>query len=318
MAILLAQPSVKDVRPVDPVLTNLSIGFRNERFLWDRIAPPASVLQKSGTYMIYTRDFWFRRQRGAVRAENGEYLRVGYGVTNATYSAIERGFEKALGDPERKASQTPEQLEMVDVAFLTNLLQLEMEKDIAAETFVSGKWGTDTTLAGANQWSDYASSDPIKDSDVASRTIRRNTGAKPNTLFVGALAWEKLKEHPLILDKYKHTQKGVMTPELVAAVLEIGELIVGDTVENTAAEGGTFAGADLWTDNVLFLVRNAPGLGVGNGAYTFIWDERGNVPWAIEQYRDERIRSEVSRIFTHYVPKVVSAQHGYLYLDAVA
>ncbi len=311
-------PTINDVRPVNPVLTDLSIGFKNERFLWDKIAPAKESSEKSGTFIVYTRDYWFRRVTGGKRAPDGTYTRVGYGVTSDTFNCLERGFEKLLDDATRKASQTPEELSVMDLQFLTNLIQMELEKDIAAACFVTSVWGTSTTLSGTGQWSDFDVSDPIANCETAKRTIRRNTGAKPNVLFLGALAWEKLKEHPLILDKYKHTQKAIMTEELVAAVLGLDELVVGDSVENTAAEGGTFAGADIWTDNALFLVRNNPGLGVANGAYTFIWNEAGNVPWAAETYREDKSRGDVQRVFTHYVPKIVSAQHGYIYLDCVA
>jgi len=315
-------PTIKDVRVVDPVLTDLSIGFKNKRFLWDQIAPIAKRDQQSGTFFIYTRDYWFRRLAGAMRAPGGPYTRVGYGVSTSTYSTKERGFEKPLDDSIRNASQTPEDVAVTDTKFLTNLLELELEKDVAAGMFVTSVWGTTTTLTGTNQWSDFDNSDPIANADTAKRTIRRNTGAEPNILFVGALAWEKLKEHPLILDKYKHTQKGIMTPELVAAVLGVESLVVGDSIENTAAEKtpgtASFTGADIWTDNALFLVRNNPTLEVATGAFTFIWDEVGNVPWAVQKYRDENVRSDVTRVFTHYDPKIVSSQHGYIYLDCVA
>lgn len=314
----MALPTSNDVRLVDPVLTNLSIGFKNERFLWPMIAPVSEQEQASGTVPIYTRDYWFRRQTGARRAAAGPYTRTGWGISSTTYDAIERGFERPLDDPTRAKSQLPEDMQITDVRFLTNLMELEMEKDVAAAAFITGVWGTSTTLSGGDQWSDYANSDPIANADTAIRTIKRNTGARVNTMFVGLLGWEKLKEHPLILDKYKHTQKAIMTEAMVADVLGVGELIVGDSVENSAAEGQDFTGADIWTDNALFLVRNAPQLGVANGAYTFVWNEKGNVPWAIETYRDETVRSEVTRIFTHYDIKIVSSQHGYIYLDSVA
>ena len=314
----MAQPTKRAVHPIDPVLTNLSIGFKNDRFLWDKIAPVSEQAQQSGTLPIYTRDFWMRRALGGKRAEGAPYTRTGYGVTTTTFTALERGFEKPLDDVVVAANLFGDDPEKLATAFVTNLIQLELEKDIAAACFITGVWGTSTTLAGTNQWSDYDNSDPIANADTAKRIIKRNTGAKPNVLFVGLTAWEKLKEHPLLVDKYKYTQKGILTPELVAAVLEIEELVVGDSVENTAAEGATYVGADIWTDNALFLVRNNPGLLVANGAYTFMWNERGNIPWAIETYRDEPVRSDVVRAFTHYDPKIISAQHGYIYLDCVA
>ena len=313
-----ALPTGRDVRPVDPVLTNLSFAFKNARFLHPAIAPYAEVSERTGTYFIYTRDFWLRRQEGAVRAADAPYLRVGYGVETATYSTVEIGYEKLLGDPIKAASQTPESLQMMDLQFLTNLIQLELEIRAAAELFVTGIWGTSTTLTGNDQWSDYANSDPIANADTAIRTILRNTGSRPNVGFVGLVGWERLKEHPLITDKYKHTQVGIMTPQLVAAALGLEEIVVGDSVRNTGAEGAPFVGADIWTDNFLFLTRNQPGLGVANGAYTYIWNERGNFPWAVDNYRDEERRGDVTRVFTHHDFVLTSSQHGYLYLDVAA
>ena len=57
---------------------------------------------------------------------------------------------------------------------------------------------------------------------------------------------------------------------------------------------------------------------VPNASLSLMWNERGNIPWAVEQYRDDVHRSDVIRVFTHVVPKVLSAQHGYRYADLVA
>ncbi len=172
----MAQPTRSDVRPVDPVLTNLSFGFKNEKFFWEVVAPPVEVGEQSGTYFSFDRDYWLRRQLGADRAAGTPYLRVGYGVSTATYKALERGFERPLDDKIRAASQTPEDLQVVDTEFLTQLIQLELEKDVAAAVFATGKWGTDKTLSGTNQWSDPAISDPVTDVQLARNTVKQNTG----------------------------------------------------------------------------------------------------------------------------------------------
>ena len=313
-----AQPSLADLRPVDPVTTGLSIASRNTDYAWDKLAPVMEVAEKSGTIPIYTASYWFRRQEGAERAAEGPYNRVGYGTSTTTYDCVEIGFEKPIGDVVRAGSQFPDDQEEVAAQFLANLIQLELEKRVAAAMFVTGVWGTSTTLTLTDQWSDFDASDPIAKADTAKTTIRRATGAEPNLMFVGALAWEKLKEHPLVLDKYKYTQKGIMTEDMVAAVLGVDELVVGKSVEETGAEGASSSTADIWTDNALFLVANKPGLMVSAGGFTVMWNERGNIPWAVESYRDDTIRSNITRAFTHVDPQIVSSSHGYIYLDCVA
>ena len=318
-------PTAKDLRPVDPILTNLSLGYKNLEFFWDKIAPYVEVPEATGTYFEYLRDYWFRRPEHGVRAPGGTYNRLGFGVTTGTYSVLEYGWEEAVDDVTKGRSQTPEDLEDLATQHLTNSMQLELETQAAAAYFITGVWGTSTTLSTSTpfQWSDYDQSDPMADAWTARRTIRRNTGSEPNRLFIGALAWEKLAEHPLILDKYKYTQTGILTEALVAAALGIEQLVVGKSVSNSAVEKApgtaSFTGADMWTDNALFLkVTDAPALMVPSGAYTIIWNEKGNVPWATERYREEQTRSDIVRIFSHWQMKIIAAQYGYIFLDAVA
>ncbi len=313
-----AEPTLTDLRPVDPVVSNLSIATRNEAFYWDQLAPVMEVGEKSGTIPIYTSGFWFRRQQGAERAAEAPYLRVGYGTTSTTYDTIEYGFEKLLGDPIVAGSQFPDNQEQVAADFIANLIQLEMEKLASAEFFVTGKWNSETTLTSTDQWSDQDASDPVSDINTGRRTIRREVGVNPNLLALGSLAYEQLQEHPLLQDKFKYTTPGPLNESQIAEALGVDEIIVMDSVEETTVQGGAGTRADIWTDNALLLVRNQPGLMVRNGGYMVMWNEKGNIPWSIDTYREEPRRSNVTRGFTHADPKVVSSVHGYLILDVAA
>jgi len=317
-----ALPTQNDLRPVDPVLTDLSISYKNPEFIWDLVAPVVPTDEKSGTFFKWTRDYWFRSMgeaQGSKRAPGGNYTRVAYGVSTDTYETDEYGYEKPTDDPTKASSQAPGNLDSADVAFLTNLLEMDLEVDVAAAFFTSGVWGTDNTLSGTSQWSDYANSDPIGDFKTARSTVRKATGQKPGRAIMGVETWNDLAEHPLILDKYKHTQSGIMTTALVAAALEVDEIVVGETVKNTAKEGLTYVGADVWGDNCLLIPAvNAPALETPAAGYTFMWDEVGNVPWAIQNYRDEEIRSDVTRILTHKTHKVTSSVSGYMFIDTSA
>ncbi|MCK5644670.1 MAG: hypothetical protein KAJ19_27980, partial [Gammaproteobacteria bacterium] len=125
-----ALPTQNDVRPVNPILTNMSIGYKNPNFIWDLLAPVVPSDEKSGTYFKWTRDFWFRvvgEAGGSKRAPEGPYKRVAYGVETDTFDTDEYGFEKPTGDPVVASSQTPESLIGQDVKFLTNLLEMELE-----------------------------------------------------------------------------------------------------------------------------------------------------------------------------------------------
>lgn len=311
-------PTQNDLRPVDPVMTDLSIGFKNDAYYWDKIAPDVSREEKSGTYFIWTKDYWLRRPAGEDRAPASPYTRVGMGVSTGTYNTSEKGFEEPVYDPIRAASQTPEALDVMATKHLTELMQLVLEKNVASAVWKTGVWGAEKTLAGSNQWSD-SSSDPIGDIDTAKRSIMRNTGTKPTDLFISGAVWDELKEHTKLIQKYQYSQAAVLTEELVARALGVEKIHVMESVENTAKEGLTYSGADIWTDNMLLLKRQeSPGLMAPNGAYTFMWNEKGNVPWAMQNYREEQTRADIHRIFTHIDVKICANDFGYMFIDAIA
>ena len=322
----MAQPTSRDLRPIDPLLTNMSIGFRNDRFFYENIAPIQTVQQPSGQFTVWESEYWFRRQEGADRGSQAPYVRVGYEVGYDSFRVSEIGFEKLLSEVDIAASQLPENLEAQDIAFLTNLMQMELEGRVADNLFKTGVWGTDRTgVASADDdttgefthWDDYTNSTPIEDVRTARQHIHQMTGAMPNNMFIGLDTWNALQYHPDITEKYKYTTVGIMTPDLVKAVLEIPNLYIGDSIQVTSPENRaaspTVTRTKVWKDNALIQVSNTPQLGVANGAYMFMWDEKGNVPWAIENYYEPSVRSIVNRVFTHMVPKVVSKEHGYFF-----
>jgi len=311
-------PTQNDVRPIDPVMTNLSVGFKNEAYFWDKLAPTVEVSQKSGTFFKWTKDYWLRREEGSSRAPGGPYTRVQHGVTTDTYDTQEEGFEEVVDDSIRKASQTPEGLDVQAVRHLTTQMELFLEKAVATELWKTGVWGTDKTLAGNNQWSN-SDSNPITEIDSAIRIVKRNTGSKPDVLYVSGVVWDYLKEHTKIIEKYKYSQKAILTEELVAAALGLKKIYVMDSVENTAKEGLTYSGSDIWGKHALLTKETRqPALNAPSGAYTFMWSDDGNTPWAMENYRDEPIRSDVHRIRTHLDIKVCASDWGYFFNNAVA
>jgi hypothetical protein len=283
------------------------------KYAAEKIAPFVKCDQKTGTYFIYSVDYWLRKPPSGLHAYGTPYQQVGYGVTNGTFNCQEFGFQKFLSDAERKASQTPEDLQLKDTQYVTNMMQLDIESAVASKLWTTSVWGTDKT-GGTDftMWDDYADSDPIHDIKAGRMAIKRRVGIFPNTLMLGVSAFEQLIEHPLLLDKFKYTMKGILTEDLLADVFKVEEVISADASYISSAEGqSTIVGADIWGPSALLLCRNNPTLGVANGAYTFIWDEVGNFPWAVQTYRDEGYRGNQTRCFTHRDTEVVSSIHGY-------
>ena len=57
----MSQPTINQVQAVDPVLTNMLVGYQqaDNRFIADRLFPQVQVDKDSGTYYILTKKYFF-------------------------------------------------------------------------------------------------------------------------------------------------------------------------------------------------------------------------------------------------------------------
>ena len=312
----MAQPTPTDVH-IDAALSNISIAHKNDNYVADKIFPVVPVDKQSDYFFTFTKDFWFRNSV-KVRAPGAAYPEGGLQISNTQYVCI----NKALGFPlpnETIANQDPAiDLEVDGAEWLADQFNLEREITLAAAIFGATAWSTSTTLTGSNQWSDYANSNPIGNINTAMDGVKKLVGRYPNKLLMGSEVWDKLKFHPDMLDIYKHTNAAVLTREMVAKVFDgIDEVIVGNAVKNTAAEGATFVGAFIWPKSVLALwVPPSPSLRTPAAGYTFVWQQAG---FGIKIQRvEDKLRGRDVLLADHaYVQKVTSADAGYEILTAV-
>ena len=316
-------PDLNDLRPIDPIMTDLSVGFKQDSYFWDIIAPPVKVGQKSGTYFIYQKDYWFRAADGMNRPPGGPYAQTHHGVTTGTYDCEEFGVEESVDDVTRAAAQTPVSLDVKAVQHLTTVMQMKLELDAAHDFWNADAWHNAgagrTQLDGQSQWDDYTNSNPITNLYAAKLAVKRLTGKQPNSLAVNQEVYNILREHPKIIDKFQQVQVGIMNPVLIAQALDIPKLYVLESVQNTAHEGQDFVGADVWDKDMSLLWHRTPTLGMEMPctAYTFIWDRMQNFPWAMQKYRRPELASDQHRIFTHVDRKIVTPDYAHVFTTPI-
>lgn len=311
---------------VNGLLTDISVAFIQEqdKFVAPRVFPMVPVEQKSDIYAQYNRGD-FMRDEVQQRAAGAPYVRLGYRTDNtATYNCFEYGAEHPIDDQVRANASGPYNPEVDGVKYLTQKMLIKMERDWTSKFYSTNIWtgssDADDLVGGTDfvRWSN-AASDPIERIHNDMYSVETKTGFMPNKLVIGRQVWFDLKNHPDIVDRYKHTSSNSITTDMVARLLELDEILVSGAIYNTAAEGVTHSMARVASDNAL-LVYSAPSpsLMLPSGGYTFMWNGlvRGaNNGVAIETYREDNVSSDILRVKGAWDHKVVTADCGVFYSD---
>lgn len=330
-------PTAGDVH-VNRPLTNIVVAFMQsaEGFVADKVFPNIPVEKQSDAFYKYDRSDWTRSTM-QKRAPGTESAGAGWKLTTDTYYADVWALHVDISDQTRSNADDPLNLDRDATTFLAGQALLNREINFVTNFFASGVWTTevsgDASSPGANNvlhWSDDNST-PI--ADVASRATTMQTlagGYRPNKLILGRQVWDKLKEHPDILDRIKYsstnTNPTIVSKQAIAALFEVDEVLVMDAVQTTSAENPAF---ETGQTNALIggkhalLVYAAPRAGIllPSAGYTFSW--RGytgasDMGQRISRFRLEAIRSDRVEAEMAYAQKKVAADLGVFFEGIVA
>lgn len=312
------QPDVRDVH-VDAILTNYSLAYQNLDYIADQVFPIVPVEKQSDKYFVYTKGFWFR-DLAELRAPSTESKGSGYGLSTASYFCDNYAFHVDIADEVRSNADQPLRPDMEAVNYVTDRLALKRERLWSTNNFTTGKWGTDNTTA--TKWSIYGSSDPLVDIEVAKDTIRQTTGKVPNTLVLGQQVWIQLKNHPDFLDRIKYTQKGIVTKELFASLIDMdpNRILIGSSIVNTALEGATDSFSDIWGKNALFMyVDPNPSPMTPTAGLTFVWSAfGGGALQYMRRLRLDRTMSDRIEGLSYFNQNLVATDLGYFFSAIVS
>jgi hypothetical protein len=323
-----SQPDVGDVH-INSLLSNVSIGYSqpDDSFIADRVFPLVPVDKQSDLYTIYNRGDFFRDEGDRMlRAPGAPTVITGYGLSNNPYYANNYAIGTEIPVELRANADTNFQLDESGTALVTNLQRIRRERAWAVDFMKTGVWGTDKT-GGSDftKWSDYGSSSPLADIRTGIRTVQIATGMKPNKLVLGGLVWDVLVDHPDLIGRVSGAATvgapAMARPELLAQLLGIDEVLVGDAIYNSAAEGVAVSMTRIFDDDALLLYapRN-PGRMMPSAGYTFFWQSAvlgTAAPQFIRRWDDLERRRTVIEAHSYWDQVATETAAGYFFSDAV-
>lgn len=318
MLIRKAQPTASDVHVSRP-LTNISVAFIQDasKYIAGRAFPTVPVQKRGDQFTVYSRAD-FLRNEAEERAPGTESAGGGWNLTRQSYFAKKYAFHKDVDD-EVRANADPEQNVDADATrYVTQQLLTKKEQLWVDTFFTTSVWDTDISIS--NKWD--STSDPIGDLETGLDTVEGATGFRPNIAIMAPAVWTVLKNHDDVLDRIKHTQgPAIGTTAMIAALLEIEEVMVVRSVRNTAVEGATEATSFFVSEGVLLLHRATnPGLMTPSAGYTFAWTGllgAGAAGTRIKRFRKEEIESWRVEGEAAYDQNVVAPELGYFLSDVL-
>ena len=307
------QPKLSDVH-IDRAIRNVALRYTNVGFIADQVAPVVNVPNESDKYFIFTKGDWFRDEADDDRRPGSRAPRGGFTLSTETFSLKEAAHATPIPDRIRDNADDPLRPWEDASRFSSQMVMLRRERRASAAMFVSSTWNSGTDFTVVNQWSDLINSDPASDVASGVDTVAKSTAQIPNTLLVGREVYTQLRQHPDGLDRYKHTQTGIMTPAMIAEWLGVERLVIGNAVYNSGAEGGTVNMSYIWGKNALLLyLPAAPSITEPSAAYIF---QKGGLQ--TKRYREEAEEQDVVEAKLLHDTVRTAVDCGYYYPSIVA
>ena len=316
----MAQPTLQSVQAIDPVLTNLAIGYMQDesRFIASKLFPYVPIDKANGTYYSFDKKYWFTDEM-KERVPGTNFARTGYGLSTGTVKTIQWALEHAIPDEIRENSQVPMDLEEAGTRFIAQKNLLRMEIQFSGDVFANSVWGT-TDNAATAKWNNYTTSDPVTDVLKAKRTIANNTGMDGNTMALGYFVHQSLMNHPDIIDRVKYTQMATASnmENAMASLFGFDNYYVGKATYTNTNEATAFSASSIIGNNALIAyVAGGPGIFTASAGYMFTWQPGGG-QGTVYRVRDDQRHADLIQLACQWQDKVVATDCGYLYLTVVS
>lgn len=313
---------------IDVVLSNISVGWPNGGLVGNFLAPVVPVAKQSNKYYVFGREAWGLEPGADLRAPGTIAAEIpGLAVSVDSYFCQEHALQIPVTDEERENADDPLRPDADGTNLVTSKLMLQRELNLQTLVMATANYpgAHTTTLSGTTQFSDYVNSDPVTVIKTGKRAINADIFLDPNAAVIPYQVMSIMEDHPDFIERIKYSERGILTSEIIGAVIGIGNIIVPGLGYNSANPGQAISLGYLWGKDILLAyVPDSPGLKVPAFAYEFNWRFGSGQTQIVDRWREEPRASDILRTRRRYQFKMVALDSnsksiaGYLIKAAVA
>ena len=261
--------------PIQQELTAIALAYSNRSYIADQVLPRVPVGSREFKWLQYNRDEMFTVPETMV-GRKGVPNEVQFGASEVAGFVKDYGLDDLVPNEDLDAAPAGYDPLGRAVEGTSELIALDREKRVADLVFNTATYPATNraTLSGTSQWSDYTNSDPYS----AIMAARDGMLMPFNTGIIGRLAWSKLRVHPKITaalapsaagnSSTSNAQGAPATLQAVADLLELDQILVGESWVNTAKPGQTASLSRVWGKHMALLHLN-PIASIRGNAITF-------------------------------------------------
>ena len=247
-------PTLSQVH-IDAALASLAVALANDpqSFLLARACRVVAVPNYSDKFYVFGRAYGARRSamgtdaRAAASARRpaARATEIDYTLSTEPFVANEYSLAQLVPDQVIANADRPLRPVINSAAQLVSSLRIDAESVLARviadpDNYPATHKTTLTTGGTGTSWLSYASAntDPLEDLRTGKEVLRKYLQTEPNTLLLSAYAAAVLADAPAIKDIVKYTDPTYLTGSGLPKRLRGLDVVIGDAVFDSAAEGG--------------------------------------------------------------------------------
>lgn len=299
--------STSQARVVDPVLSNLAIGYSNPDYIGSKLFPIISCPKRGVRVIKFGKEGF--RLHATRRAPGADTARVSYGYLSDPVALHQEALEAVVPrEFIEEAAGIPVDVSMMHVNLTQDAIFLQHEHQCASLAQDAGNYGVNNkvTLAG-NYWDAPATDLKAQMKDYRG-AIRSQIGRNPNVLMLPNDVFEALKSNEQITSQFKYTSSESITAQMMANFFEVSEVVVGQSLK-LADDEVTLE--DLWSKVVLAYVAPAALRGMPVPSYGYTYRLKG-YPIVERSYYDDRAKSHIHPVTDEMAPLLTGQAAGFL------
>ena len=265
--------NLAQARVIDPILTNIALGYKMPNLVGSSLFPRVPVMVSGGQVLTFGPESF--KLYASTRSPGAATKRITFGYLGTQFALVNKALEAPVPrEYLRDAAEVPGiDLATRAVKVVLNSLLLDLENDQATVATNANNYGTNNkvALSGTSKWSNAAST-PIQSMLGYRENVRQSVGIYPNVALFSAVAWNAFVTNPNVISRFQYTSHESITPAMIANLIQVDRVVIGQAIYFDD-QGNSY---DVWGNNAVLAYAPEDPMGPEEPSYGYTYTMTGH------------------------------------------